>query len=86
MVTGLLSSFFSSGLIVILIFADYIRKYNTDSFQRKLYFCVLISAFLGMVSDLAYINLAGRPGKTVTDLLYLVNTAYYIFQIGAYYF
>ncbi|MDR1950022.1 MAG: GGDEF domain-containing protein, partial [Spirochaetaceae bacterium] len=39
-----------------------------------------------MVSDLAYINLAGRPGKTVTDLLYLVNTAYYIFQIGAYYF
>lgn len=84
--TGIVNSFFSSALIIILIFADYIRKYNTDSFQRKLYTYILISVFLGMASDFFYIILTGKPGKTVTDLLYLVNTVYFIFQIGAYYF
>ncbi|MDR2103235.1 MAG: GGDEF domain-containing protein [Treponema sp.] len=86
MTIGSINSFFSSALIIALIFADYIRKYNTDSFQRKLYLYILISVFFGMASDFFYIILSGRPGRTVTDLLYLTNTSYFVLQIGAYYF
>ncbi|GHV74307.1 hypothetical protein AGMMS49940_16090 [Spirochaetia bacterium] len=38
-----LNSILGSALVIILIFADYIRHYNTDAFQRKTFVCVLMT-------------------------------------------
>lgn len=69
-----------SCLIIILIFIDYISKFNTDDFQRKLFLLILVAEFMTVFLDFTSRMAAGRPGDTITGLLYSINTLFLIFQ------
>jgi diguanylate cyclase (GGDEF)-like protein len=81
-----LNSMLGSGFVLALIFADYISKHNTDSFQRSLFLTLLISIFSALVCDFFFFSLAGLPGRAVHILLVVVLSLYYVFQIAGYYF
>jgi diguanylate cyclase (GGDEF)-like protein len=71
-------------LIIILIFLDYIRKFNTDVFQRRLFLIVLASAFLATTADFIARIFGGTSGMVF--MLYAVNSLFYVFQFFTYYF
>jgi diguanylate cyclase (GGDEF)-like protein len=68
-------------LIVILIYADYLRKYNTDTFQRSVFLHILVFAFIPMICDLLYFLIHGLPGRLIYVLFYIVVDVYYSFQL-----
>jgi diguanylate cyclase (GGDEF)-like protein len=70
-------------LIIGLIFLDYIRKFNTDIFQRLLFLIVLGAAFLATMTDFIARIFRGMSGMIF--MLYLVNSLFYAFQILTYY-
>jgi diguanylate cyclase (GGDEF)-like protein len=74
-----------SGLTIVLIFLDYINKYNTDPFQRKIFLSILAAAFMAVAADFSSHLLAGQEGAAVTVTLYAVITAFFLFQNLAYY-
>jgi diguanylate cyclase (GGDEF)-like protein len=81
-----LNAVLGSTLIIGLIFANYVRKFTIDRFQRYI-FCGLLSfIFISMMSDFAYMLLEGLPGRTVHLSLYAFGTIYYFFQVLAYYY
>jgi len=77
-----------SCLIIILIALDYLRKYNTDNFQRKLLILVLSSIFIAAIFDFLGLTLE-RDYKAISKLFGLTETAdeninpalYYIWSI-----
>jgi diguanylate cyclase (GGDEF)-like protein len=81
-----LNAVLGSALIFILIFADYVRKYNTDSFQRTIFLDVLICFFIALVADGFYFSLNGSPGRGVYYFLYADLIVYYFFQTAAFYY
>jgi diguanylate cyclase (GGDEF)-like protein len=81
-----LNSIFGSSLLIILIFINYIRKYNTDQYQRNIFIRLLFFTFIPMLMDFLYLAFGGIPGSTVHYLLYGVGSMYYLFQIPAYYY
>jgi diguanylate cyclase (GGDEF)-like protein len=68
-------------LIVVLIYADYLGKYNTDTFQRSVFLNILTFAFISMICDLFYFLIEGMPGRFVYVFFYIVVTIYYFFQL-----
>jgi diguanylate cyclase (GGDEF)-like protein len=70
----------------VLIFADYARKFNTDNYQRSLFFKILIFAFIPLNCDFVYFLFEGLPGKLFYILFNILNIIYYIFQILSYYY
>jgi diguanylate cyclase (GGDEF)-like protein len=72
-------------LILGIIFADYSRKYNTDPFQRALFFAILGLTAIPLVADFLYILLQGSPGRKIHLLFWTTNFFYYLFQVAAYY-
>jgi diguanylate cyclase (GGDEF)-like protein len=81
-----LNSILGSCFVLGLIFADYVRKYNTDSFQRTLFLTILVSIFAAMVCDFFFFAFEGVPGRGIHILMVVVLTVYYTFQVAAYYF
>jgi diguanylate cyclase (GGDEF)-like protein len=81
-----LNSSLGSGLIFILIFVDYIRKYNTDSFQRKLFLNVLIFAFISLIANAFFSALDGYSGRKVYYFLNGLLILYYVFQPASFYY
>lgn len=81
-----LNAILGSVLIIGLIFANYVRKFNTDRFQRLVFCGLLIFTFVSMMSDFAWLLLEGLPGRTVYLLLYALGVVYYFFQVLAYYY
>jgi diguanylate cyclase (GGDEF)-like protein len=81
-----LNSILGSCLVLALIFADYISKHNTNSFQRSLFLALLISIFIALVCDFFFFAFNGVPGKAVHILIVVVLTIYYISQVATYYF
>ncbi|MDR1950021.1 MAG: GGDEF domain-containing protein [Spirochaetaceae bacterium] len=79
------NSVLGSILIVILVFADYIRKYNTDFFQRTIFLTVLGFTFAAITADFLYALLEGSGGRMTGILLYADLTLYYFFQVVSYY-
>jgi diguanylate cyclase (GGDEF)-like protein len=80
-----LNSILGSCLILILIFVDYSRKFNTDPFQRSLFLAVLGCVFVPMLGDFFYYMAAGNPGRLNHILLVISLNLYYVFQIAAFY-
>jgi diguanylate cyclase (GGDEF)-like protein len=74
-----------SCLTIALVFLDYVNKYNTDPFQRKIFLSILASAFMAVVADFSSRLLAGQEGAAVTVTLYAVITSFFLFQNLAYY-
>lgn len=68
-------------VMVILIFTCYMSFDNTQDvrYMRRAFLVLL----LVLLSDLFQWALDGRVGSSVTSLLYIDNTLYYIFQIAA---
>ena len=72
---------FAMIVMAILIFTCFISFDNTQDVRlMRRTFLVL---FCVLVSDLFQWALDGRPGSSVTVLLYIDNTLYYLFQIAA---
>jgi diguanylate cyclase (GGDEF)-like protein len=78
-----LNTALGASFIIILIFLDYFRKYNTDVFQRRIFLSVLGAAFFATAADFLNRILAGLPGTA--SRLYLTVSVFYIFQNTAYY-
>jgi diguanylate cyclase (GGDEF)-like protein len=81
-----INSILGSCFVLCLIFADYIRKYNTDSFQRTLFLTILVSFFIAMVCDCLFFTFEGASGWIIHSLIVVVLTIYYACQVTAYYF
>jgi diguanylate cyclase (GGDEF)-like protein len=80
-----LNTILGSILIIVLIFVNYIRKYNTDFFQRFIFLNTLGYAFIAIIADGIYMVLDGRPGESLWTPLYITMVFYYMFQVAAYY-
>jgi diguanylate cyclase (GGDEF)-like protein len=74
-----------SCLTIALIFLDYVNKYDTDPFQRKIFLCILIAAFMAVIADFTSHLLSGIEGAAVTVTLYAVLTSFFLFQNLTYY-
>jgi diguanylate cyclase (GGDEF)-like protein len=72
-------------LTIILIFVDYIRKFDTDSFQRKLLLAMLSAAFVSIISDFISRYLEGIPGIIVKNTMYTAISLFLIAQNCTYY-
>ncbi|MDR0706635.1 MAG: GGDEF domain-containing protein [Treponema sp.] len=74
-----------SFLVVVIIGIGYLLKCNTDAVQRKIFISCLIMTLLAITCDFIHHMLAGQGGQTRQTALYIVNTLYYVFQVGMMY-
>ena len=84
--TSALNVILGSAVLIVLMFIDYVRKYNTDGYQRGLFLNVLIFAFISMAADFIYFLAGGRPGMAVHVILNVSIFAYYFFQVLSYFY
>ncbi|MDR2143034.1 MAG: GGDEF domain-containing protein [Treponema sp.] len=84
--TAALNIILGSAVLVVLIFIDYTRKYNTDAYQRHLFSALLVFTFLAMLADFAYYLAVGIPGTIFRNVIYVSLLAYYVFQNLAFYY
>jgi diguanylate cyclase (GGDEF)-like protein len=84
--TLILNIYLGSTLILVLIFADYIHKYNTDAFQRSIFFTLIFLILIPVLLESFYYCFEGMPGRTFHTLFYIVNTLYYAVQLPSYYY
>ena len=75
----------STGLILSAVFVNYLRKRDTDHFQRRIYLSVLAFIFAAIAANAAGALLEGRPGGSIHLLLALIYNIYFIFQQLSYY-
>jgi len=75
-----------SCLIIILIAVDFLRKLNTDRFQRKLLIIMLVSLFLSSVFDFISLSIERTPGEKINKILYYTWSVYLIARNCLYYF
>jgi diguanylate cyclase (GGDEF)-like protein len=73
-------------LTLILIFLNYIRKYNTDTFQRALFLRILCLSLITLVCDFIYHLVKGDPGSGIYYLLYVTLTLFYVSQSLAFFY
>jgi diguanylate cyclase (GGDEF)-like protein len=85
MISGALYPPLATGLILILIFADYISRVDTDHFQRKIYLSVLISLFTVIGANFAAALLDGRPGPGIHIILQIIHNLFFVVQNLTYY-
>ena len=74
-----------SCLILGLIFADYVRKFNTNEYMRKLLLSMLTVAVAAVLTDFVVRFLAGRPGRGVAVTMYAAASLFLVFQNCSYY-
>ncbi|MDR2371011.1 MAG: hypothetical protein LBD71_05995, partial [Treponema sp.] len=75
----------ATGLFILLIAFNYIRRPNTDSFLRKIYLLTVFSLFIAIVFNFISFMLNGKPGRQIRILLYISNNIYFIAQNLSYY-
>jgi diguanylate cyclase (GGDEF)-like protein len=80
-----LNAFLGAALISIFIFVDYIRKYNTDAFQRRLFQAVLAATLVAVIFDCGNRAFAGIPGPAVRNGLYVMISVFLVAQNSAFY-
>jgi diguanylate cyclase (GGDEF)-like protein len=74
-----------SSLILILIFINYIGKFNTDNFQRRLLLILLCATFAAIITDFISNFFDGESGSKINNLLYISTSLFSISQNCAYY-
>ena len=74
-----------SALTIALIFLNYIGKFNTDSFQRKLLLTLLGAAFVSVAANFISRILSGIPGPAVNSFIYAADSVYLFAQNSTYY-
>jgi diguanylate cyclase (GGDEF)-like protein len=80
-----LNAFLGAGLILVFLFIDYVRKYNTDAFQRRLFLTVLAAALAAAVFDFGNRVLAGLPGQAIRYGLYGTISVFLVAQNFTFY-
>ncbi|MDR1418973.1 MAG: GGDEF domain-containing protein [Treponema sp.] len=75
----------ATGLVILLIAFNYIRRLNTDIFLRKIYLLTIFSLLAAIVFNFAAALFNGRPGRPVHVLLFIFNSIYFIAQNLTYY-
>jgi diguanylate cyclase (GGDEF)-like protein len=79
------TSFFSC-LVTVLVAVDYIKKFNTDEFQRRIFLAVLVCTFIAVLADFSNRAIGGIPGQFVKTAIYALVVVFYLAQNAAYYF
>ena len=74
-----------SCLTIILIFLNYIRKFNTDNFQRKLLLAMLCAAFMAIIANFMDRYFDGMPGTNIHYIMYAANSLFLFTQNCTYY-
>jgi diguanylate cyclase (GGDEF)-like protein len=74
-----------SCLTIALLALDYLHKFNTDQFQRKLLLAMLGAAFAAVLTDFASRILAGIPGPLVRITMISVISVFLVCQNCTYY-
>jgi diguanylate cyclase (GGDEF)-like protein len=77
---------FGPCLLITLIFADYLRKYKTDSFLRNLFFGLLGISLAAIFCNFVHLLIEGIPGKEIRSVLAIVAAGCFFFRVAAYYF
>jgi len=75
-----------SCLIIVIIAADYLRKYNTDIFQRKLLMIIFSATFIASAFDYAGLTLERSGTAGITTALYVVWSVYLIARNFSFYY
>ena len=75
----------SSCLTIILIFVNFTKRANNDSFQQKLLFAMLGAAFSAVAAGFISRYFAGSPGRSVRLLMYAGTSLFMIAQNCTYY-
>jgi len=70
--------------ILIILIADYSRRYVDDVFRRKMFVAALVSTLIAVLSDLVYDVFAGMPGTAGYVIIYASCFSYYFFQVMTY--
>ncbi|MDR0320370.1 MAG: GGDEF domain-containing protein [Treponema sp.] len=82
--------FFNTGpascLIIILIAFDYLRKYSTDNFQRKLLIILLCAIFFAALFDYIGLTLERQPGEKTGVILLYIWSIYLIARNCSFYY
>lgn len=81
-----LNTAIGSSMIIILIAADYLRKHNTDGFQRRLVIIMLGAIFIAAISDFLGTNLYRKNGTITSAALYYIWSIYMIARNCCYYY
>ena len=77
---------FGSIVITLLIFINYIRKYNTGRFQRNLFCSLLVFYLVSVICDMLFLLHTGIPGSFAFSFLYVTRSVYYLFlALSCYY-
>ncbi|MDR0876566.1 MAG: GGDEF domain-containing protein [Treponema sp.] len=84
--TETINAIFGSGLTLVLIFINYIRKFNTDTFQRSIFLRILGFSFIALSCDIIFFLFNGYRGKEAFYLLYITLSVYYIFQVLSFFY
>jgi diguanylate cyclase (GGDEF)-like protein len=80
-----LSTALNSCVVFILLFINYLSKYNTDNFQRKLFLFITSAAFVATLADFSNRAIAGMEGMAITRSLYALVVLFYAAQNTTYY-
>ncbi|MDR2303674.1 MAG: GGDEF domain-containing protein [Treponema sp.] len=75
----------SAGLVLVLIFSDFITHSDTDYFQRRVFLASVIVIFADLVFGTANTFFNGMNGQAVHVILYITNSLYFVFQYLSYY-
>jgi len=81
-----LNAAIGSCLFILLITVDFLRKSNTDRFQRKLLIIMLFSVFLSALFDFISSSLEGNPGEKLSKALLFTCSVYLISRFCLFYF
>jgi diguanylate cyclase (GGDEF)-like protein len=80
------STAIGSCMIIALIAADYLQKYNTDIFQRRLLLIMLSAIFISAVCDFIGSLLEKKHGTQINNELYYIWSIYFIARNCCYYY
>ncbi|MDR1785475.1 MAG: GGDEF domain-containing protein, partial [Spirochaetaceae bacterium] len=72
--------------IIILVFANYCRKHDTDIFQRKNFFLLLIFTAIPMVCGFFFLLLNGCSEPWAYPVLGVSLNLYFVFQAASFYY
>jgi len=75
-----------SCMIITLIAVDYLRKYITDRFQRKLLIVMLGSMFVAAIFDYISLTIERNPGEKIKNILSYTWSVYLLARNCCYYF
>ena len=75
----------STGLVLVTLFISYLRKTDTDNYQRKVYFIVLAFIYAAILTHSIGTMLEGRAGSKIHLLLLIIFNFFIIFQQASYY-